>query len=548
VADDAKPVKADKPVKDAAKAAPAGSVIRRLGGTEESAHERLVKKHVPAWVASGAVHLIIALVLFLIFGGRVAEAVQSNKVLDTTAEKEVEDPAKDLTNEDPGLESNLEAAVDLERIADKTVDDIVTQDVIGVPDPRMEDSAALKAPGLIADDKSGGAPGDTGNVMAGSGGDLGAIASGGFVGRSGATKSQLLRAGGGNEESERAVARGLAWLARQQKPNGSWVFDGGSSGDTVASTGMCLLPFLAAGETHKAGKKYQQTVLRGLQFLATLQRSDGGFNGAGITMYSHGIATIALNEAYGMTKDKSTQLRPGVSLLVAAQAATNFIVQKQGTDGSWGYAPGSTGDTSIVGWQIQALKAGILSKDIVVPDGTITKAIQFLDKVSSGSRKAVYGYTAPNGAPGTSLTAVGLLCRYYVSKWGPGNAGLAEGVEGLIKRGPTKAPAVPDMYYYYYSTQVVHFADGPEWKDWNEGPMKNGKREGGMRDWLIALQDRKEGPNSGSWATDGAIIGGSCGRIGTTALSLLTLEVYYRHLPLYKREGAGGLKVLDGVK
>ncbi|HEY3787382.1 MAG TPA: prenyltransferase/squalene oxidase repeat-containing protein, partial [Urbifossiella sp.] len=529
------------PAAAASGGAAGATVIRRIGGSEETAQERLVKKHLPAWVASGAVHLVVALALFFMFGGRTVEAQQSTKVLDTTAEKEPEDNSKDLTQEDPGLESNLDAAVpDLERIAEKTVDDIVTSDPIGVPDTRTEDTAALKAPGLIADTNTGGAPGDTGDVLAG-GGMQSIVASGSFNGRSGATKSQLIRAGGGNEASERAVAAGLAWLARQQKPNGSWVFDGGSSGDTIASTGMSLLPFLAAGVTHKAGNKYQQQVERGLKYLISMQRSDGGFNGTGVTMYSHGLATTALNEAYGMTKDRNLLLRP-------AQSATNFIVAKQAEDGSWGYSPGSPGDTSIVGWQIQALKAAILTKDVGVPDRTITNAIRFLDKVSSGSRKAVYGYAGPNGAPATSLTSVGLLCRYYISKWGPGNAGLAEGVDGLMKRGPAKAPAKPDMYYYYYSTQVVHFADGPEWKDWNEGPMKNGKREGGMRDWLINLQEKKEGPNHGSWESDGAIIGGSCGRVGTTALSLLTLEVYYRHLPLYKRENAGGLKVLDGVK
>jgi len=537
---------AAKPKADAPAAkAPAGggaAVIRRIDGTEESAHERLVKKHVPAWVVSGAVHLVIALVLFFLFGGKQGEVIASTKVLDTTAEKEQEDPQKDLTNEDPGLESNIASAVpELDRIAEKTVDDIVTSDPIGVPDTRMEDSVALKTPGLIADDKAGGTAGDTGVAMSGTGGELGAVAATGFVGRSGATKSQLLRAGGGNEASERAVALGLAWLSRQQKPNGSWVFDGNSSGDTIAATGMALLPFLAAGETHKTGKKYQQTVDRGLKYLLSQQRSDGGFNGAGITMYSHGIASIALNEAYGMTKDRNMLLRP-------AQAATNFIVAKQAPDGSWGYSPGSPGDTSIVGWQVQALKAGILSKDIVVPDACINNAIKFLDKVSSGSYKDVYGYTGPNGAPATPLTAVGLLCRYYISKWGPGNVGLARGVEGLMKRPPIKAPAKAEMYYYYYATQVVHFADGPEWKDWNEGVMKNGKREGGMRDWLIGLQEKKDGPTMGSWESDGAIIGGSCGRVGTTSLALLTLEVYYRHLPLYKRENAGGLKVLDGVK
>ena len=199
--------------------------------------------------------------------------------------------------------------------------------------------------------------------------------------------------------------------------------------------------------------------------------------------------------------------------------------------------------------QVQALKAAQLTKDLVVPDATIKRANQFLDKVSSGSRKAVYGYTAPNGAPATNLTAVGLLCRYYIAKWGPGNAGLAEGVEGLFKKAPDKLKAgtKPEMYYYYYATQVVHFAEGPEWKDWNEGPMKNGKREGGMRDTLIKLQDQKPGAHNGSWESDGGSIGTHCGRVGTTALSLLTLEVYYRHLPLYKRD-SGGLKALDAIK
>lgn len=522
-----------------AKAAPA-AVIRRLEGAAETPSERLVKKHVPAWVVSGAVHLVVIAALFMVFGTRPAEAPASTKILDTSVEKDPEDQPRDLTNEDPGLDSQLDVAVpDLEKIAEKTVDDIVTTDPLGMPNAKADDPAALAPPGLPAFDPTGGAPGDTGNLLTGGGGNRGLIPAS-FEGRSGATKSQLIKAGGGNEASERAVALGLAWLARQQKPNGCWVFDGSSSEDTIAATGMALLPFLAAGETHKTGKRYQQTVDRGLKYLVANLRSDGHFLGKKVTMYSQGIATTALCEAYGMTKDRLLLQRP-------AQAAINFIVAKQGADGSWGYSPGSMGDTSIVGWQVQALKAAQLTKDLVVPDATITRANKFLDKVSSGSRKAVYGYTAPNGAPATNLTAVGLLCRYYIAKWGPGNAGLAEGVEGLLKKTPDKISGKPEMYYYYYATQVVHFAEGPEWKDWNEGPMKNGKREGGMRDTLIKLQDKKPGANNGSWEPDGGTIGSNCGRVGTTALSLLTLEVYYRHLPLYKRD-SGGLKVLDAIK
>src|SRR5437764_216704 len=139
-------------------------------------------------------------------------------------------------------------------------------------------------------------------------------------------------------------------------------------------------------------------------------------------MYAQAIATIPLCECYGMTKDKA--------LKEPAQAAINFIQRAQGSNGSWGYQAGTTGDTSIVGWQIQALKAAQLTKDIVVDDKVLKRAVDFLEKVGGGSRKSTYGYTSGPGAPGTALTAVGLLSRYYTG-WGPNDPGLAAGVRGL---------------------------------------------------------------------------------------------------------------------
>jgi hypothetical protein len=542
-------------------------VIRRIGGVEETMGERVVHRHLPAWVVSGLVHLGIIFLAWLVFGFNVEETKATTKVLTTTVEKEPEEPVKDLTNEDPGFESTLDAALpDIEKVAEKTVDALVSEDPIGVPDAATMDSVAYQPPGLPSmDNLNPGILGETGSFTAGSGGGQGQF-SAGFLGRSGATKSRLLKAGGGNDESERAVAAGLAWLARQQKSNGSWVFDGDpkQKNGLTTSTAMALLPFLAAGQTHKISCKYQKTVNDALQFLtANLNTSTGRFNlGSPQYMYGHGIATMALCEAYGMSKDRR--------LLPYAQAAVNFLVANQASDGSWGYQPKTPGDTSIVGWELQALKAGQLTKEIVVPDTTIKRALKFLDSVASGSRKAVYGYRGPDGKPGSSLTAVGLLCRYYFDGWGPGSAGMAEGVPGLFgtpkkgakpgepqtnrQRAPKtrdqvkKNSAMPDMYYYYYATQVVHFFEGPEWKEWNEGPKdEKGQRIGGMRDWLLLTQNKAEAPLVGSWAPDSGSIGKNCGRIGTTALALLTLEVYYRHLPLYKRD-QGGLDILDAVK
>jgi hypothetical protein len=126
--------------------------------------------------------------------------------------------------------------------------------------------------------------------------------------------------------------------------------------------------------------------------------------------------------------------------------------------------------------------------------------------------------------------------------WRPDNAGFAEGVTGLVERTPgaeVQKPAL-DTYLYFPATQVVRHFGGDEWKTWNEGPKKgDGTRSGGMRDYLIDLQITKEGEDKGSWDPDQHILGKSCGRLGTTAMCLLTLEVYYRYLPL-NRLGAEG--------
>ncbi len=355
----------------------------------------------------------------------------------------------------------------------------------------------------------------------------------GFPGRNAATREQNLKNGGGNHETEAAVSRGLIWLSKQQKPDGSWELDGNSR-SKISGTGIALLPYLAAGYTHKSVVKddykkwagrFPQQVEAGLKFLLSKQDRLGDFGGD--TMYEQAIATMALCEAYGMTADKRLQ--------APAQLAVDFIQSAQNGAGGWRYMPGQAGDMSVTGWQVQALKSAFLA-GLRVRRDVLSRASSFLDFCAGGTPVgSTYGYVNKNATP--TMTAVGLLSRMYLG-WGPKNPAMIAGIDVLKKLPPRedandKRPM--DIYYYYYATQVVYFYGGPEWHAfWNPR----------MRNWLLDLQVVGDGPKSGSWSPDATLTGSAGGRVLMTSLTLLTLEIYYRHLPLYQRQA--GAQDLEG--
>ena len=184
------------------------------------------------------------------------------------------------------------------------------------------------------------------------------------------------------------------------------------------ATGLALLPFLGAGQTHKKGK-YKSQVKAGLYFLVNQMKvnaNGGSLYESGGSMYSHGIGSIVLCEAYAMTHDKS--------LYAPAQQALNFIAYAQDpVGGGWRYSPRQAGDTSAVGWQIMAMKSGHMGY-LRIPPVTVQKAFRFLDSVQANNG-AHYGYTDP-AANRDATTAVGLLCRMYLG-WKKDNPALERG-------------------------------------------------------------------------------------------------------------------------
>lgn len=340
-----------------------------------------------------------------------------------------------------------------------------------------------------------------------------------YASRGAADRAEVVRSRGGTPASEAAVAAGLAWLARHQGGDGSWRFDlsncrcagacrhPGSITSTTASTGLALLAFLGAGHTSGVGP-HQETVTRGLYHLLDRLRPTprGGDLGEG-TMYGHGVATLALAEALGMTRDEM--------LVAPITDAVRFIVTAQDSyGGGWRYLPGQAGDTTVTAWQLAALKSAALA-GIEVPSPTIDGVRRFLDRVQARDGEA-YGYLGPQPKPCTS--AIGLFCRLHTG-WHDREA-IERGLAGLARAGPDPTA----VYLNFYLAQALLQSDHPAWPRWNTL----------NRDQLVKQQAR-QGHETGSWFfADPETAPG--GRLAHTALAVLTLEVYYRLLPLFQAE------------
>ncbi len=295
-----------------------------------------------------------------------------------------------------------------------------------------------------------------------------------------------------------------------------------------AGTGLALLAFLGAGYTHQ-DNKYRDVVAAGLQSLLARQKADGDLFSGGSKycwLYSHGIASIALCEAYGMTRDP--QLRE------PAQRALDFIIAAQNESlGGWRYAPGIGSDTSVSGWQVMALKSGELAS-LKVPPQVYDNVHKWLNDGHAPDDSSRYSYMRRFGrqshhrAPSRTMTAEALLMRLYLD-WTPAHPSVTRGADYLLEELPrygTPTEIQRNSYYWYYATQVMYHVQGERWEKWNSR----------LRELLIQTQET-QGGLAGSWNPDGAIPdrwGEAGGRIYITAMDLLMLEVYYRRLPLYR--------------
>ncbi|MCZ7644375.1 MAG: hypothetical protein M5U26_03690 [Planctomycetota bacterium] len=506
-------------------AAPARSAwARRLGAA-------------PWWAVSGAFHGLLLLLLTLI--GAALLRAKDDVVIVTELAKlpppadRIEPVKRDLFKQPAPVEVQelvTEQVVESHEEVE-IAEHVETANDLDLQSARGDESA-------IADVPLGG----TGLAAAiGTGGGGG----GAYGHRLGGGRGRMARRGGGSAKTESAVDAGLAYLARVQEADGHWdakKHEGllgkltASHGDPrvvdTAITGLALLAFLGAGHTEKVGK-YKDNVTRAIDWLVSIQGQDGRLTSSG---YAHAIAGMSLTEAAAMGRVERTK--------EAAQKAVKIDngigLRKEWSSElyGWSYSLAQLdvlkGDLSNSGWHIMLLKSA-KTAGLQVEPACLEGAIRFMDACERGKVDGdpysghLYVYSpvdAPNhaNAPYPRITAVGCLGRLF---FGAKPEELQNGINFIMEKGGVPKrndQGLLDLYYVYYASLVMFQAGGEEWKKWNTGLQAS----------LLPFQVKDGGPLDGSWKPWDNGYSGLWGRVGETALSVLSLEVYYRYLPMYR--------------
>jgi hypothetical protein len=309
------------------------------------------------------------------------------------------------------------------------------------------------------------------------------VASDAFSSRAARVRGETPAGGSGtpSPQTEAAIERGLAFLARYQRQDGSWSLQGfpeeAQLASDTAATALCVIAFQGAGYNHREFQ-YKDVVRAGLDYLVQGQKENGDLfvplddeSNRSVWLYSHSLAAIALCEAYGMTHDPA--------LREPAQLAIDFIVASQHPQrGGWRYSPGVSSDTSVSGWMMMALKSGELA-GLDVPQDSYRKIDRWLD-LARQSPTEPYLYRYNPYAPDTpeqrhgltaskTMTSVGLLMRLY-GGWKRDNVNMQRGAQFLAANLPaigTAREPQRDTYYWYYATQVMAHMGGDYWQAWN---------------------------------------------------------------------------------
>lgn len=311
-------------------------------------------------------------------------------------------------------------------------------------------------------------------------------------------------------QAEAAIDRGLAYLARTQKRDGSW-----DEQNPVGVTGLCLMAFMVKGHFPDQGP-YGDNLARAVAYLLESARAGKGYIGK--SMYDHGLATLALSEVWGESS-RSDEVRD------ALKQAVGVIVKSQTPAGGWRYQPnGIDQDVSVTVLQLVAL-ASAREAGILAPEATIKRGIAYVKSCQRPDGR--FGYrTAYDGfGPSLSRTAAGVvslqMCGQRDSKE------VRKGLDHLRSLGAAPFDVkYPWFYYGQYYAVVAHYQAGE--KDYQYWYPR-------VRDALVAAQLKDGSWPGGRLPPNVRLIVKTDEDVYCTPMAILVLGVPYRFLPIYQR-------------
>jgi len=456
----------------------------------EDYRKKQLMEHLIGPGVSFCVHVVMLLLLCFCVTASVQERpVEVEVVMEELKIKEPPPPPPDIKLEDIEPEENVATdvpAMETPDIPSETVD--VALESFNDEAPETDDQMDMEAVLDVV-------PHPTPLKMAGL-----------YGGRTNSGRAGAVRSYGGTRKGQNAVLRALKWLQKVQLENGSWE-------NQPAHSGLALLCFLAYGAT-PLDETFGETVQKSMQWLCNNMPDGKQFGGRA---YSHGIATYAIAEAYGMThipflKDA---MENGIDVIVKGQ--------QPGGGYNYRYQKGERWDVSVAGWQYQALKAAYVSGTSnpgVYP--AITKSKQFLKNTAYRNYQFAYSggkWNHPN------MTGVGVVCLQLLGD--PNCKEVSGGMQTIMGKrldGYRWENAPKCLYGWYYDTQAAFqygMVNRGAWSQWQkkfEPTLVSNQHQEGY--WLV-----KSGHGNGADLK---------GKVFSTTLCCLQLEVYYRYLPTFK--------------
>jgi uncharacterized protein YfaS (alpha-2-macroglobulin family) len=315
-------------------------------------------------------------------------------------------------------------------------------------------------------------------------------------------------------KASQAIDRGLKHLLETQQPDGSWA--SGDSGErAVAITSLALMAFMSRAEFPGSGLNGGALDHAKNWLLKTAKASPDGYMGS--TMYEHGLATLALTEIWGMTREKADD----DAIQKAVQAAVEVILRSQNAGGGWRYQPSSDAgqDTSVTVMVFVAL-ASARQAGIVVPNETIAKVVTYFESATS-QQTGGFNYVPTGVQKNDSIACTGGGAYAAQLAGERGSEMVMSALRFLKERSPGIIDNNFGHYYYghYYAIHAMVQAGDEYYAEWY--PL--------IRDALI----RKQAAN-GSWS-EGKSTGVKKFVGYETPMAIIILATPHRYIPIYQK-------------